>query len=325
MSWLPLRNFGRLGVIHDTMAESLPVGAWTDARNVRFSGVEMEKMLEPTIEVAFDEGDAVWMQHFSDDLTSYVVVATQTELWFLRADTPSTASWVLAGSGYDPTGRWQSFKWGTTCIFNNGVDKPQIFDTSNLTFVDLPNWGIISSAEDLTFGDDPSRDTNARCKVLLPYKNFLVAMGVSENGGFQPNTVWWSDATALASLEVTVDGGGPPSWDYESPATLSGKSEVGLGDGAITWGAELNENMIVYTEGSATAMSLVGGTFVMQFRRLFNKGCADLHLAAEFNNMHMVLSSEQIYVHDGSTVKLIAKDRVEDEFFKRAGKAGRYS
>ena len=123
MPWLPLRNFGRLGVIHDTMAEALPVGAWTDARNVRFSGVEMEKMLEPTLEVAFDKGSAVWMQHFSDNLTSYVVVATQTELWFLRADMPDTATWVLAGSGYDLSGRWQSFSWGTTCIFNNGIDN----------------------------------------------------------------------------------------------------------------------------------------------------------------------------------------------------------
>jgi hypothetical protein len=319
-----MRNFGKHGVVADTVGEALPIGVWSDARNIRFSGVEMEKMYEPTEVVELPDGEVgLHLQGFSDGRSSYLCAASEGKLWFLRSDYPGHAEWVLAGSGYRTDGQWQSFSWGTTCIFNNGRDKPQIFDNGQLQFVDLPNWGVISTAEDLTFNEEPSKDTNARCKVLLPYKNFLVALGITESGRFQPNTVWWSDATALAGLDDSLDGGGPPSWDYESPATLSAKSEVGAGSGHLNWGAELNEQLILYTDNSATAMMLVGGPLVMDFRRMFNKGCAGLYLAAEYNNQHFVVSGDQLYVHDGSTVQLIARDRVEDEFFRRAGKRGR--
>ena len=62
----------------------------------------------------------------------------------------------------------------------------------------------------------------------------------------------------------------------------------------------------------------------MATRRLFEKGAAGQHCAVEFNNQLYVLSRDQIYTTDGSRVSLLAKDRVEDEFFKRIGKPGRY-
>lgn len=333
--FIPIRGLGQLGVVHDSQSQALPIGAWDDARNIRFSGISFEKMLEPTLEMAWDSatnGEALWLQGWSDGLSSYFALAANGNdgsdyLWFWSASGPDNGSWVQAGGPYVP-GQWQSFGWGDTCIFNNGENAPQIFNPNDAMFEDLPKWGMISTASDLADSLDDkeaSKDTFARCRWILPYKSFLVAGGVTESGVFGPNTVWWSNSTPLAGYSPSSLGtGGPPDWDYESPGSLSGKSEVGVGDGALNWGAVLNENLICYNEGSATAMTFTGGTFVMQFRRLFNKGCAGLHLAAEFNNQHYVVARDQLYVHDGSTVKLIAKDRVEEEFFKRAGKGGRY-
>jgi len=326
--FIPLRKFGAYGVVSDTMGESLPIGTWSDALNVRFTGIELQKMLEPVLEAEFTPSGAVWFQPWSDGLSSHMAVATSTNLYMWQANDADSGAFLLAtrDSGtYNESGHWQSFEWGDTVIFNNGKDIPQIYDPGIGKFKDLPNWGIISSAEDLTFNADPTKDTGARCKVLLPYKNFLVALGTSE-GQFSPNTVWWSDATSLSTYKEGLgDLKGPPSWDYESPSTLSGKQEIGVGEGELTWGATLNENLIIYSLASATAMQAVGGTQVMSFRRLFNKGAASLHCAAEFNNRHFVVSRDQLYVHDGSTVQLIAKDRVEDEFFKRLGKGGRHA
>ena len=326
--FIPLRGFGKYGVVHDTVDEALPIGTWSDALNMRFTGIEMQKVLEPILEANFEEGGAVWFQPWSDSLSSYVSVATATDLYTWRASNDTNGVFALATRSegpYDPAGQWQSFEWGSTVIFNNGKDIPQIYDPSIGKFKNLPNWGIISSAEDLTFNRPPSKNTGARCVVLLPYKNFLVALGASESE-YSPNTVWWSDATALSTYQENLGNKkGPPSWDYESPSTLSGKSEIGVGEGRLTWGASLNENLIIYSLSSATAMQAVGGNAVMSFRRLFNKGCAGLHLAVEYSNKHFVLSRDQIFIHDGSTVKLIAKDRVEEEFFKRAGKGGRHA
>ncbi|MGB2336183.1 MAG: hypothetical protein ACPH5V_02645, partial [Alcanivorax sp.] len=53
--FIPMRNFGKFGVVTniDNDEDSLPVGTWGDALNMRFSGIELEKMLEPTKEMDF--------------------------------------------------------------------------------------------------------------------------------------------------------------------------------------------------------------------------------------------------------------------------------
>lgn len=330
MTMIPLRNFGKYGVIaeKDTQQEALPIGTWSNARNIRFSGASFEKMLEPRLQIARDvlasEGVFRWGQGWSDGLSSYFVAATDNYLYFWRASNDSDGEWIQVGGPYE-TGQWQGFAWGNTVVANNGKGAPQIFDTQNLQFVDLPKWGLISNANDITDSLDPSVDTAARCRCLVPLGSFLVAIGVTESGLYRPNTAWWSNATPLVGFDTGIAGtGGPPDWDYESPGSLSGKRELGVGDGALTWAAELNESLICYTERSATALAVSGGSQVMSSRRLFGKGAAGLHCAAEFNNKHFVLSRDEIYLHDGSTVQEIAKDRVEEEFWTRAGRGGRF-
>lgn len=334
--FVPLGNFGKYGVVSDTLNSALPIGTWTDARNMRFSGIQMEKMLEPTLVAPLvDEddnalADVQWMQAFDDGLTSYVVVAAATQLWILRRGAEDDVGFFIDVSrttgSYSPDGQWDSFAWGDTCIFNNGIDAPQIYDAGEQAFVDLPGWGFISSGDDISAGADPSIDTNASCRVLKPFRNFLVACGVTERGKYQPNAVWVSDATSLAGFDPgAVAGGGPPSWDYESPATLSGKFEVGAGSGAISCAVGLNENMVIYTEGSATIMQYVAGSsLVMSFRRLFGKGAAGARCVTEFSNRHFVVSRDELYVHDGSVPLPVAEDRVEEEFYRRVGKGGRF-
>lgn len=331
---IPLDNFGKFGVVADTLNAALPIGTWTDAKNMRFSGLQMEKMLEPLAEgpPLYGEGElgpVQWMQGWADGFSTYVIIAAENRLYFLRRkNAADTGIWVevsKGGSAYSSEGRWSSFSWGDTVIFNNQVDPPQIFNPGKLRFADLPNWGLVSTATDIANFAPPSRYTNARCKILVPYKNFLIAAGVTEGGRYQPNTVWWSDTTNLSTYKTSGPAGnGPPLWDYESPATLSGKSEVGIGSGSITCAAPLNENLVIYTDGSTTNMQFVGGGSVMSFRRLFQKGAAGLNCAAEVGNQHFVVSRDQLYVHDGSSVSLIAVDRVEEEFFRRVAKGGRH-
>jgi hypothetical protein len=318
-------GFGSAGVIHDTVGEALSSGAWTDALNMRFTGVELQKMLEPESYAPwnYDEyGQPIWMQHWADGLSTYVALATGEALWFLFDNGINPAVWVNVSrpEGYNTDGYWSSFAWGDTCVFNNGIDPPQIFNDNLAQFEDLPNWGMISTADDLLNNRPASKKVQVSCVRLVPYKSFLVAVGVTEGGLYQPNKVWWSDSTNLAGYA------GAPNWDYETPASLSGQIVIDPEGGAIRTAAVLNEQVIIYTDAGATAMQVVGGSLVMNFRRLFKKGAAGLHAVTEFNNQHFVISQDSIYIHDGSTIvgNMIAKDRVEEEFFKRIGKGGRF-
>lgn len=332
MALVNLDNFGQYGVVQDTSAESLPVNAFTDARNVRFTGFQIEKILEPAHIVADETGrpampsgatECVFALNWSDALSTYFMAVFSNSdgfdyayRWDQRVAEPSAdtipVTWDLIGGPYNG-GVWQGFQWGDTFICNNGGQAPQIWDRSQQTLVDLPEWGLVSTSNDILTGGLPSNNTRATCRLIMPIKNYLVALNVNEEGDFKPNTVWWSNPAAAAAV------GFAPSWDYESPSTLSGQAQAGVGYGNIVTAAPLNDNLIIYTDGDATAMSIVGGRFVMGFRRLFNKGAAGLHSVAEFNNRHFVVARDQIYVHDGSKPELIAKDRVEREFNKRAG------
>jgi hypothetical protein len=57
MPFVPLRNFGKYGVVADSQNQALPIGTWRDARNIRFVGPSFEKMLEPTLEMSLATAD----------------------------------------------------------------------------------------------------------------------------------------------------------------------------------------------------------------------------------------------------------------------------
>jgi len=322
--FVPMRNYGKFGFINDTPASMLPIGAWNRARNVRFKGNYIERVLEPeTIDEVpsvdpaggFPE-NVLWGQQFYNGSQVKIAIATATDLYVISDD---RTTWDVATRDSGPynvpdeNGYWQSFAWANTVVFNNGVDIPQVWNPDTGLFVDLPRWGLITD-------DDGTEDfdTEARCRVMVPYKSYLVAINIvqqalPEGERVQPNTVWWSDS--LTTPNLWEDLGYNP-WDYASPEVLANKNLVGLEDGPLQWAATLGEGLMLYCSSSTTQMLFMGGGAVMDFRRLFEYGCAGIYGASEFKNYHLVVASDVIYIQDGNSVTQIAEDRVRDWFYR---------
>jgi hypothetical protein len=250
---------------------------------------------------------------------------------------------------------WNFTHWGDTVIFNCYEMPPQMWDWDARQWVDLPKWGIISTEWDLTTGGDPSFDTELRCQRLLSYKSQLVAIGIKHRDpidanldpenipGKSPtyqksdvlekdNVVWVSNVTSDPTYKVPegepgggadagitgLTAGGPPSWDYISPATLSVQQVVGAGDGRYIAAMPLGEAIIIYTITAAHALIFTGGQYVVQTQRLFQRGCAGPLALCEFDGQHFVVSSDQMYIHDGITATRIGQEMFDMEFYKRA-------
>jgi len=208
---------------------------------------------------------------------------------------------------------------------------------------------------DLTTGADPSFDTEARCERLIAYKSQLVACGLwmkepkdaeidPENPGDTPpvykktdllekaNVCWVSNTTSDPTYKTPegapgggadsgitgLTAGGPPSWDYISPATLSVQQVVGAADGRYIAAEQLNESIIIYTATAAHALIFTGGQYVVQTRRLFMRGAAGPRCVVEFGNNHFVIDGDQLYIHDGSAATRVGEDMFDVEFYKRA-------
>lgn len=323
--FVPMRNYGKFGFVSDTPASMLPIGAWSMVRNVRFTGNYIERRLEPDMLDEVDggaplvnprayPGGVMWGQQFYDGTIVRLVVATATELWMINSDATQWVNVTRASGNYTTPadGFWTSFAWGNTVVFNNGTDIPQVYHPGQAKFIDIPRWGLIT-ADDGT----PDYDTQARARILVPYKSFIVACNFTETlqSGFleQQNTVWWSDGFQTPNL---YDDLGYNPWDYNASTNLSGKNPIGLEDGPIQWAATLGEGLMIYNSSSTTQMLFSGGGFVMDFRRLFDYGCVGIYGAAEFLNYHYVVGPDVQFVHDGNTVKQVAEDRVRDWFYR---------
>ena len=403
---IPHAQLGQIGVVGDQNGQALPVNAWTDSLNVRFTNLGIEKIAESTLRLDTPAKLEIFTTKRRYGKV-YLFGASAGGLHVYNGET-----WQFTPAAKRPDEYWQFTHWGDTVIFNCPSFAPFMFDwdayETNLSalFTPLPKWGMISTADNLEDGEDPGFDTELRCQRLLSYKSQLVAVGVSykepkrvpvpdrdpiyaeeapekydeeaalelEDGDQwyvvtdpdfdyddpspdgltlkiwsgetdawealaikselleKDNVVWVSDTTADPTYKVPegaagggadagVTGavaGGPPSWDYVSPATLSVQQVVGASDGRYVAAELLNEAVIIYTATAAHALVFTGGQYVVQTRRLFQRGCAGRQCVVEFSGNHFVIDGDQLYIHDGSQATRVGEDMFDVEFFKRA-------
>lgn len=403
---IPHAQLGQIGVVGDQNGQALPVNAWTDSLNVRFTNLGIEKIAEATLRLDTPAKLEIFTTKRRYGKV-YLFGASDGGLHVYNGET-----WQFTPAAKQPDEYWQFTHWGDTVIFNCPSFAPFMFDwdayETNLSalFTPLPKWGMISTTDNLENGEDPSFDTELRCQRLLSYKSQLVAVGVSykepvrtpvpdrdpiyaeeapekydeeealelEDGDQwyvvtdpefdyedpspdgltlkiwngetetwdnlavkselleKDNVVWVSDTTADPTYKVPegaagggadagVTGavaGGPPSWDYVSPATLSVQQVVGASDGRYVAAELLNEAVIIYTATAAHALVFTGGQYVVQTRRLFQRGCAGRQCVVEFSGNHFVVDGDQLYIHDGSQATRVGEDMFDVEFFKRA-------
>jgi hypothetical protein len=132
-----------------------------------------------------------------------------------------------------------------------------------------------------------------RVGALRPYREFLVAMGLSNAGGpYASDTVAWSDAAASLAY--------PATW---TPTAANQAGNVVLqGGGEVIDGCTLGDDFIIYKRTRCWRMSYIGGQFVMAFKPLFNGlGAFSQNCIQEHNGRHYVFTGSDFVVHDGQT------------------------
>lgn len=355
---IPHVNLGEIGVVGDQNGQALPLSAWTDSLNVRFTPLGIEKIAESTLRIP----TTYTFQCFTTKLRNgnvHIFAASRGGLHMYDG-----SEWFFTPADIPEDSLWQFTHWGDTVIFNCPEHPPFMFDwdtvedpesvPENGYFIPLPKWGIISTEWDLSTGGDPSFDTEARCERLVAYKSQLVAVGLTmkepvdaeldpenipeESPVYEKterkkknNVVWVSDTTSDPTYKLPegesgggadagISGavrGGPPSWDYISPATLAVQQVVGAADGRYIAAEPLNDSIIIYTATAAHALIFTGGQYVVQTRRLFERGIAGPRCVCQFGNNHFVIDGDQLYIHDGSTASRVGEDMFDVEFYKR--------
>lgn len=289
MPIFPIAPAGQYGIISDLAPHELPLNAWSGGENVHFAEGYAEKV------------------HGYRNLFGGASVTP----YFLASVRPITgnAFWVYAGEtavycydsghhnitrasgAYSSSGKlkWQGGVLNGLLYLNNAVDVPQIWNPAQNTqlLIDLPNWPA---------------DTTAA--VIRNFKNFMVAVDVTESSVRDARKILWSHPAPAGSY--------PTSWDITDATKDAGEYSLSETEGILKDSVPLRDVNVLYKDDSVWGMSYVGGVDIFRFFAMFrNLGTIGKNCAVEYQTgKHLVFARDDIFIHDGQVPVSILREKV---------------
>jgi hypothetical protein len=284
-------NIGSVGVVDDLPSYQLPLDAWSSATNVRFNDGYAEKFKGQSEPYGTPSVAPYFVLPVQSETVQYWMYAGLTSVYV----TQGTAQTDISNGTHQANGdnTWNGGILGTIAVITNGEDPPQFWETPSpsVSLADLSNW-----------------PASTKCKVIKPYKNYLVAMDVTKPSGRFPQLVKWSHPADPGAV--------PDSWDEADTTKDAGETTLSQDGGYILDGHVMGDVFVIYRERSIWEMRFIGGKFIFQFRELFGDvGALATHCVAEFEGKHLVLTANDLMVHDGRNIQSVADKKQRDTLF----------
>jgi hypothetical protein len=237
---------------------------------------------------------AIWAQPISDGTNYFWVYGANTVLYATDGSTHAnvTGAGALAPNASDDLG-FTGGAFHGYMLANDGVGIPQSWVPSlGNDFVSLTAWPAIT------------------CKVLRPFKDFLFAFRITESGALNGRLMRWSDRAA--------QGGLPLSWDYTDPTNQAGINELGQTGDLIVDAQPLRDSLMIYKEMNTWTAQYIGGDDIFGFQQVFSQvGMLTENCALTFGAQQLVLSDQDLVLHDGNSAKSLLDRRARRWLFNR--------
>lgn len=288
MAILKVRGLARYGILRDPAPYDLPLGAWSAGMNVKFNDGKVSRAPVFRTVYPFDEGHSLvhCVPHRTTGGFDGVACVTDFGAVYEIKNGLSTdrtpASWAYAQS---------SEAWTSTTLagvtYLNRPDKTPIFYRGGDRYEYLQDHGWGSTW---------------RCQSLRAFGDLLMAVNVTKGATEYQQMVKWSD--------FTQSGLPPGSWDETDTTKNAGENVLSNLTTPLVDGLPLRDAFIVYSEAETTLVRLIGGRLVLAFRTLFNDvGLVARNCVVEANNLHYLMTPDDIVAHDGVSWKSIIDGR----------------
>lgn len=289
---------GALGVFRDLPAHELPLGAWSDARNIRFlDGSALQFGGHGEVYGTPLEAPQYLMQVNVAGVRYWLYVGATKQVVVTNSSGSSVHTDISHATPRAGTvNEWSGFVFGGIPVLNAGDGKAPMYWDQNLAnkFLDLPAWPAGTS-----------------CKVLRQFKNLMVALNVTKGTASLAHMVKWSNLAEAGAL--------PTTWDETDATQDAGEFDLAEGQDPIVDGLGLKDSLIVYKESSTYAIDYIGGAFILKPRKvsgmsgLLNMNCA-VEFEAGFGAMHFAVTGMDIVIHDGYSAQSVL-DKKDRRFF----------
>lgn len=290
-------NCGAIGVIKDLSVHELPLGAWTDALNIRFLDGSALQFLGHGSVYGTPPDVPQYMMPVSVNQARYWLYASATKQYVVNntAGAPVYTDITHATPRAGVINQWTGTVFAGIPILNVGdTSRIPMYWDQNLAnkFVDLPAW-----------------PANTYCKSFRSYKQLLIAMNITKGGVNYPYMVKWSTLADPGSL--------PATWDPADATQDAGELNVSDGQDVIVDGLPLKDSFIVYKETSTFRLDFIGGAFVLSNKQVFGmSGLLNRNCAVEFDAFHFAVTGSDIVVHDGYTAQSVFDKKARRFFFQ---------
>ena len=307
-------NFSNMGggIIQDLPPEQIRPDQWSDGNNVRFVRAQVSRIpgqmevfgtASPSGTIgSLATGNAIYLQHIDDDDGQpWWIYCTTDRIYATDGSIHYDISHSGTGSGSISFAATQDYGWNGgnfngVAIINSHTQAPRFWvPNSGTKTQELTNW--------------PASTT---CRVMRPYKTFLMAIAVDEGAGFNENVVRWPTAADI--------GGLPPSWDYNDTTQDAGRIELDDGFGKLIDGGRLRNDFFVYAEHAIYRLSPVPSRDIFSYRRKFSEvGLLTRNCITTIKHRHAFLGDGDILLHDGQSMDSIATKRWKEWVFSQIG------
>ena len=291
---LPVRDVGSIGVVTDIRPASLPINAFTKAKNVRFDEGKVGR--SPVFRkikdsLGFNPRFTYGVPANSSGNFASIILVSDTYEFKAYAN----GSLVSNQGSLSATSASVHPFTGTSLadiVYINRIDQPPVFMANGGgSFAPLTNW--------------PS---GYRAESIRAYGDFLIALNTTEGGSNFPSRVRFSTPALANSV--------PTTWDAADTTASAGFNDLVQMKTGIVDGLTLGTKFIVYSKDQVWLMEFVGGTFIHNFRKLFSDcGVINQNCIAEVEGAHYVFDHDDIYIHDSNTRQSICDERVSNYIF----------
>jgi hypothetical protein len=277
------------GLNSDLTPEELGQGVWTATENMRFRNGYAERFRGTAAVFTTPSITPYFIAPYSTTTARYWIYSGLTAVY---ADDGTTRTNI---TGSAPTGaiddKWTGGTLNGVFVLNNGIDNPMF-------------WGGTGTLATLTGWTGTWKAT-----AIRPFKNFIVALGISKGATKYPHMVKWSD--------IAVPGAIPTSWDETNPALDAGEQDLAETPDILVDCLPLGDVNVIYKERSMYAMTYVGAPYIFRFQRLpGDSGMLARGCGVQTPLGHVVLSAGDVVLNTGQGVQSIANGAVRDYIFK---------
>lgn len=311
MSRIPVNLVGKIGIVRSTdiAVHMLPLEAWSDGQNVRFQNNKVVKFPGHSQVLGTPGVAPYWNIAVPTNANDFWIYGGLLKLYVVDQNSSHTDLTRTVGGDYstDLTALWNGGVLGGIAVVNNGIDVPQFWANPDpaTKMANLTNW--------------PSTH---RCKIIRPFKNFLVAGNITKGSINYPHMIRWSHPADPGAV--------PSSWDETDATKDTGEVELtDVQSGVVRDMLELNDIMMIYKDGAIHGMSHIGGSNIFRFFGISSVAgiLAEKCVVPLPNNAgHFVATGDDLGICDGRSFESVVDERwrkfitknINQQYFRRS-------